>query len=261
MIEEGVAVPNDLLKVEVQQNSANVDLVKVQDGLKLSRMALNQLCGLPVNTSMTLFDEDGLNEVSYNLPADNYDMREVYDRRHDLQSLELGIQIRHEEANIARAAMLLQIALVGAYSFSNPNIYNGFKKNFKGAFSVGATVSIPLWHWGGNYNAYRVAQTEVNIAKLQLQDAQELVDLQVSQANYRCLEAVKTHQMTVTNMANANENLRQATLGYREGVMTLSTVMEAQTAWLKANSEKIDAEIDVRLCDVYLAKVLGNLNY
>lgn len=261
MIEQGVAVPNDLLKVEVQQNSASVDLVKVQDGLKLSRMALNQLCGLPVNDPITLVDEGGLNDVSYTIPADEYDMQEVYERRHDLQALKLGIDIRHQEAVIARAAMLPQVALVGAYSFSNPNLYDGFKKNFKGAFSVGATLTIPLWHWGANYNAYRVAQTDENIAKLQLQDAEELVDLQVNQANYRCKEAVKTHQMTVTNMVNANENLRQATLGYHEGVMTLSTVMEAQTAWLKANSEKIDAEIDVRLCNVYLAKVLGNINF
>ncbi len=261
MIEQGVAVPNDLLKVEVQQNSANVDLVKVQDGLALSRMALNQLCGLPVNEPVTLADEQASSGISYAIPGDNYDMQEVYQRRHDLQALELGIGIRHQEAVIARATMLPQVALIGAYSFSNPNLYDGFKKNFKGAFSVGATLTIPLWHWGANYNAYRVARADENIAKLRLQDAQELVDLQVNQAAFRCKEAVKTHQMTVTNMENANENLRQASLGYREGVMTLSTVMEAQTAWLKANSEKIDAEIDVRLCDVYLAKVLGNLNY
>ena len=43
--------------------------------------------------------------------------------------------------------------------------------------------------------------------------------------------------------------------------MTTDNVMEAQTAWLKANSENIDAMIDVRLCDVYLSKVLGTLQH
>ena len=38
-------------------------------------------------------------------------------------------------------------------------------------------------------------------------------------------------------------------------------VLAAQTAWLKANSEKIDAEIDVQLCNVYLSKVLGTMKY
>ena len=52
-----------------------------------------------------------------------------------------------------------------------------------------------------------------------------------------------------------------AQVAFREGVSTTDEVMAAQTAWLKANSEKIDAEIDVQLCDVYLSKVLGNMQY
>ena len=67
--------------------------------------------------------------------------------------------------------------------------------------------------------------------------------------------------MTISNMKSAEENLRSAQLGFREGVLTTNDVIAAQTAWLKANSEKIDAEIAIRLCNVYLSKVLGNLNY
>ena len=35
--------------------------------------------------------------------------------------------------------------------------------------------------------------------------------------------------------------------------------MEAQTAWLQAMSQKIDAEIDVRLSQVNFKKVMGTL--
>jgi outer membrane protein TolC len=35
--------------------------------------------------------------------------------------------------------------------------------------------------------------------------------------------------------------------------------MEAQTAWLQAKSQKIDAEIDVRLSQVNMKKALGTL--
>jgi outer membrane protein TolC len=59
----------------------------------------------------------------------------------------------------------------------------------------------------------------------------------------------------------ADENLRCATVGFREGVITTDDVLAAQTAWLKANSENIDAMIDVQLCHTYLSKVLGKLNY
>ncbi len=54
--------------------------------------------------------------------------------------------------------------------------------------------------------------------------------------------------MTTVNLEKADENLRSASLGFREGVATTDIVMEAQTVWLKAHSEQIDAMIDVELC-------------
>lgn len=261
MVEQGVATRSDLLTVDVKLNQANVDLTKVDNGLVLSRMALAQVCGLPVNTPLVLEDED-IEVASTSAPvATRYNMQDVYSRRQDLRALELGIKVYEQQEQVAKSDMLPKVALVGAYSFSNPNMFDGFKNRFNGAFSVGAMVSIPLWHWGGNYNKYRAAKTQTTIARLELENAKEMIDLQVSQAAFKAQEAVKTYDMTLSNLTKANENLRQATIGFREGVMTTDNVMEAQTAWLKANSEKVDAMIDVHLCDVYLSKVLGTLPY
>ena len=49
------------------------------------------------------------------------------------------------------------------------------------------------------------------------------------------------------------------TIIFREGVMTTTEVMEAQTAWLQAQTQKIDAEIDLRLSQLGLKKALGVL--
>ena len=260
MINEGVATKSDLLTVDVKLNSANVDLVKVENGLALSRMALAQLCGLPVDTQMKLVDED-TERTAHEPIATTYNMVDVYRNRPDLHALELGLKITEQKSKVALSSMLPNLALVGAYTFSNPNMYNGFKTKFNGAFSVGAMLTIPIWHWGGNYNKLQAARSRTAMARLELADAREMVSLQVSQSAFRAQEAQKTFLMTTANLAKADENLRQADIGFREGVMTTDNVMEAQTAWLKANSENIDAMIDVRLCDVYLSKVLGNLRY
>lgn len=262
MVAQGVATRSDLLSVDVKLNQAQVDLVKVENGLSLSRMALAQLCGLPVHAPLTVADE-GLGGDSDAMPETllSFNIEDVYSRRHDVRALELGARITEQQARVAMASMMPNVALIGSYSFSNPNMFNGFSKKFAGTFQVGAMVSIPLWHWGGNYNKYRAAKTEHVISELTLADAKEKIDLQVNQAAFKAQEAVKTFLMTRANLVKADENLRQATLGFREGIMTTDNVMEAQTAWLKANSEKIDAEIDVHLCDTYLSKVLGLLNY
>lgn len=261
MCNEGVATKSELLNVDVKLNQAQVDLVKIENGLTLSRMSLAQMCGLPVNEPMTLADESQSVLMGRYMVASNYDMATVYARRNDVKALELSIKIKEQEQRVAMSSMLPNVAVIGSYTFSNPNMYDGFKKYFDGAFSVGAMVSIPLWHWGGNYNKYRMAKTEVVISRLALADAQEKIELQVNQAAFRAQEAQKTYNMTMSNLANADENLRMAQAGFKEGVLTVDNVMEAQTAWLKANSEKIDAEIDVKMCDVYLSKVLGTLQY
>lgn len=261
MVEQGVATRSDLLTVDVKLNQANVDLTKVDNGLVLSRMALAQVCGLPVNSDLHLVDED-IEVATVSAPvATSYNMEDVYARRQDLRALEIGVNIYSKQEDVVKSDMLPKVALVGTYSFSNPNMFDGFKNRFNGAFSVGAMVTIPIWHWGGNYNKYRAAKSKTTIARLELENAKEMINLQVSQSAFKAQEAMKTYEMTVSNLTKANENLRQANVGFREGVMTTDNVMEAQTAWLKANSEKVDAMIDVHLCDVYLSKVLGTLPY
>ena len=61
-------------------------------------------------------------------------------------------------------------------------------------------------------------------------------------------------------MEKAEENLRYANVGFREGVITASNVLEAQTAWLSARSAKIDAQIDVKLTELMLRKASGHLS-
>ncbi len=261
MFREGVATRSDVLSVDVKLNSAQVDLLKVRNGLVLSRMALAQVCGLPVNTVFTLADEDNDGAVPAEgvAPAGGYDMESVYARRPDLRALEQGVEAARQQKRLAMSSMLPNIAVVGSYEFMNPNMFDGFSRRFRGAFSVGAMVSIPLWHWGGNFNKYKAAESDEVIRRLELSDAREMVSLQVSQASFRMQEAYRTYHMKETNLRSADENLRSATLGFREGVSTTDLVMQAQTAWLKAHSEQIDAMIDVQLCQTYLSKALGTL--
>ncbi len=259
MVDQGVATRSDLLSVDVKLNEAKVDLLKVENGLSLSRMALAQICGLPVHADIHVEDE-GTRQVDTQAEiATHYDMEQVYANRPDLNALELATKAAGAQKQVALSSMLPNIALIGAYSFSTPNMFDGFKNKVAGAFSVGVVARVPLWHWGGNYNKYKAAATNETIMRLQLDDAKEKIDLQVSQAAYKAQEAVKTYLATESNLEKARENMRTATLGFREGVVTTDDVMAAQTAWLKANSENIDAMIDVQLCDVYLAKVLGTL--
>lgn len=259
LVEQGVATRANQLTVDVRVNEAEVALTKVNNGLSLAKMALAQLCGMKIDDKFTLADED-LDSWALPAKAPEINMEQVYARRNDLHSLEIATNIFDQKVKLARSEMLPTVAAVGAFHLTNPNTYDGFKNRFGGAFSVGAMVRIPLWHWGGLSNKYKAAQVDARMKRVELDNAREKVELQVNQASFRYNESYKTLELTRANLNKANENLRVAQLSFREGIATTDDILTAQTAWLQANSEKIDAEIDVMMCDVYLSKVLGTMN-
>lgn len=259
MIAEGVATKADGLSIKVKVNEAEMTLTKVNDGLSLSKMLLCQLCGLDLSSPVTLKDEQE-NDLSPAPIADNaIDINNVYVARPEVNSLELATQIYKQKVNVTRAEFLPSVALIGSYAATNPSVFNGFENKFKGMWNVGVMVSVPIWHWGEGIYKVKAAKSEARIAQYQLDDAKEKIELQVSQSAFKVNEAAKKLTMAEKNLEKADENLRYATLGFEEGVIPASNVLEAHTAWLSAQSEKIDAQIDVKLTEIYLKKATGQL--
>lgn len=258
MIREGVATKADGLSVKVKVNEAEMTLTKVNDGLSLAKMVLCQLCGIDITTPIQLTDE---NLENLPMPYTNVEkhVETAYENRPEIRGLELATDIYKQKINVVRSEYLPSVALLGNYIVSNPSVMNGFEKKFKGMWNVGVMVSIPIFHWGEGSYKVKAAKADARAAQLQLDEVKEKIELQVNQSSFKVNEAAKKLAMAEKNLDKADENLRYANLGFREGVIPTSNVLEAQTAWLSAQSEKIDAQIDVKLTDVYLKKSLGIL--
>ena len=258
MIAEGVATKADGLSVKVKRNEAEVTLMKVENGLSLSKMVLCQICGLPLDTEISLADEDMENLTLPNLYTES-NVNTALANRHELKSLELASQIYRQKVNVVRSEFLPTLALTANYAVTNPSLVNGFENKFRGLWAAGVVLKIPVFHWGEGIYKVRAAKAEANIARYQLEDVKEKVELQVTQSSYKVNEATKQLHMAEQNMDKAEENLRFATLGFKEGVIPTSNVLEAQTAWLSAQSGKIDAQIDMKMSELYLQKSMGTL--
>ena len=173
--------------------------------------------------------------------------------------LENTVDLSRQTTNALKAGNLPTVLLTGGYMLSNPNTFNGFEKKFGGVWNVGVVVRVPVWNWGAVKYKVRASKGATAMANLELDDAREMISLQVRQNNFKVKEAQKKLTMAQSNVANADENLRMANLAFKEGTASFTTVMEAQTAWNAAQSQLIDAEIGVKLSEVELQKALGTL--
>ena len=258
MIKEGVATKADGLSVKVKVNEAEMMLTQVDNGLNLSKMLLCQLCGLPLETDFQLADES-----MKNLPLPNTyteaNVSTALSNREELKSLELASEIYRQKVNVVRADFLPSVALTANYLVTNPSLVNGFENKFRGMWAAGIVVKIPVFHWGEGIYKVKAAKAEANIARYKLEDIKEKVELQVTQNSYKVNESTKKLALAEKNMEKAEENLRYANLGFKEGVIPTSNVLEAQTAWFSAQAGKIDAQIDVKMSELYLNKSMGIL--
>ena len=257
MIEQGVATKGDGLSVSVRVNEAEMALTQVTDGLALSKMLLCQLCGIDLEEDITLADEEN-GDLSTESPMPST-VGSALTNRPELKVLQNTVDLSRQTTNVLKAGNLPQVLLTGGYAVSNPNTFNGFEKKFGGFWNVGVLVRVPVWNWGDVKHKVRASKGATAIANLELDEARELIELQVNQSHFKVNEAQKKLTMALSNVENANENLRMANLAFKEGTASYTTVMEAQTAWNLAQSQKIDAEIGVKLSQVELQKALGTL--
>lgn len=245
MIREGVATRADGLKVDVKVNEAEMSLTQAENGLALAKMLLCQLCGMDVDSDITLADENADNIVEQADDA-QADRAVAMENRPELKLLQNSADMSRQATKLVRAAYLPQVLLTGGYVATNPNVFNGFERKLSGMWNVGVMVRVPLWNWMEGTYKVRASRIATTIVELERDDIREKIDLQVSQSQFKVKEANRRLAMAIKNVENAEENLRCANLGFKEGVIPTTDVMAAQTAWVQAQSQKIDAEVDVK---------------
>ena len=256
-VEAGVATQSDVLQVKVKANEADMLLTKADNGLTLSKMLLCKRIGLPLDSEITLADE-ALDVVPMPVQGPEMAMEDIFEARPETRSLLLAEKIYDKKAKVVRADMLPKVALTANYMISNPNVLNGVQNNFGGFFTAGVMVSVPICHGGENLMKYKKAKAETRLYESQLEDAKELITLQVTQQRKVLGESLEKLETSEANLSSAEENLRMATVGFEAGVVSANTVLGAQTAWLSAHSEYLDAGVELQMAASALRKAEGD---
>ena len=164
----GVATKADVLSVRVKLNEGEMVQTKVDNGLSLSRMLLNQICGLPTDTIVMLKEEVVDTDVD-EVPTES--LEQVYSRRPEVASLQLATDIYKKKEKIALSEYLPTIALTANYLSSTPSFFDGVSTKFDGMWSVGIGIKAPIFHWGASRKSLRGAKAQTNAMNYKLQEA------------------------------------------------------------------------------------------
>lgn len=256
-LEGGLVTQSDLLQVTTKRGDAEVKKLQAENGLTLSQMALAQICGLPLGT-LFMLDESGLSETF--LPMDSINTELAVNNRNELQIMQEAEKIAKSNAMLMAAGLQPNIVASAGYIYTNPNVDNGVSSNWdgKGFFSAGVVVNVPIAH-ADDILRYKAAKHAANAVVLRTEETRDLLTLQTTQANQKLTEAQQKIALARLTQNNAAEVLRMAQESFAAGLITASELMQAQTVWLAAAADLVDAEVEAKTTETQLRKYLGKL--
>jgi hypothetical protein len=260
-IDAGVATKADGLSVRTKLSEAEVKRSQVVNGLELSRMLLADLCGLSEDEPFTLAEEGHLQELLLSTQtapiARDEDTEAAIERRSEIRSLRLVDSIYSKRINMESASLFPKLYGVASYSTTNPNSFQGQKKEFAGQYYLGLMLEVPISDLFSGTFKRRQAKAEHRVKQLELAEARSKINLQIKQALRTADDARRAYTTALSAVKMAEENMRYAKAGYDEGVIPLLNYTMAQTAWMSAQDGLIDAQIRVLLTESKLKKILA----
>lgn len=251
--EVGMKTKNDLLKVQVRLNEAELRCRQAENGVALSRMNLCQKIGLPLSTSTLKLLESS--DTSQELTDKSLDIT----NRPEYEMLQRMVDLKREEVKFTRSEFLPQVAAIASYSYANGVKINDYKLFDNASFTGGVTLSIPILHWTEGRKKVSAAKRQIEVANNQLKENSELMQLELMKALNTYDEAVLEVVLMQKSVQQAEENMRMSADQYAAGLETIADYLESQALWQKAESNFIEAKAKRRLAYTHYLKAAGRL--
>lgn len=239
-VETGITTHNDLLTVRLKQNELNSTRLEVENGLALSRMALCQFIGLPLDSANYIDVPNFREEVS---PPENYtiDHQAALTNLSSYMLLEKNVEAHQLKRKIKFGEQLPTVGV--GVSYAHEDLMN---RNRNHVIML-ATVSVPLsdW-WSGHHKVHRL-RLEERKAVNEREDGTEMLLLKMQESKNYLTEAYKQIGLAASAVEEASENVRMQTANYKVGTSTLSELLDAQSTFRQSRNRHTDACINYQM--------------
>ena len=249
----GLKPQNDVLKVQVKLNESELNIRKADNALRLATMNLCHYIGKPLTADIRTADT--FPEVAQDIRLQTADIS----ARPEYAILNQQVAIAKQQVKLNRSELLPKIGVKGSYDYihgleiSDQDLFDG------GSFSVLLNVSVPLFHFGANSNKVRAAKAKLEQARLEQENMNEQMLLELAQSVNNLDEARLESTIAERSLQQAEENMRVSRSQYDVGLETLSDHLEAQALWQQAYETKVDAYFRLYLNYITYLKATGTL--
>ena len=233
-VRAGVAMRNDLLQVGLRQNEVASQRLKLQNGISIVHLLLQQFCGLR-DSSFVL-----KNNVAESENSEFVSPQSALPNTPEYQLLQKQVQATTLQHKMAIGQNLPTIAVGAGYNYHN------LLDNDRTFGMIFATVSVPISDWWGGSHAIRRKKIAYQQAQEQLTDNAQLLTIRMQNAWNSVVEAQQQLAIAQRSIEQSEENLRLHRDYYRAGTCKMSDLLEAQLLYQQSCDKHTDAFADLQ---------------
>lgn len=259
----GMKTRNDVMKVQVKLNEADLNIQKADNAYRLALMNLSHIIGVPLDSYVASSDSrpsvelETLNTLSSESTVNTGD--KSFASRPEVSMLDKKTELARQNVKLAKSDNLPTVAAGGNVVYANGGEMSGKRLINDASASVGIMVTMPLDFFGATSNKVRSAKAAYQIAQLEQQDLNEKMMLELSQASNNLSEAKSEVTLCQNALEQAAENMRLSKQQYEVGFEPLSDYLEAQALWQQASSNLVQARSQLSLAITKYKKAKGEL--
>ncbi len=235
-VETGLAVVSDQLSSEVQLADFKQQQIEAEGEITTAIAALNTAMGLPVDTPQKI--SGALLEKRFDINAQNELIRLAIANRPDYERAGLGLRSSQQQVRGALGEMLPRVDVFTSYGFSSRNFSSG-----SGDYLVGASVTFNLFDAGRKARISQARAAE-SLAAADQERLASQIRFEVVRAHQQFLSARECLVVASRVISHATEALRIVRDRYNEGLTTITEVLRAETALVRAQMNVLAARYD-----------------
>jgi outer membrane protein len=252
LFDAGTAARADVLREQVTFSNAQLTQVQANNDAALANAALANL--LNVDLSSTIDATEGLDIAAPTFGQDEV-LSDAHARRPEISASRSAVTIAEDAVRAARSGTLPTVAL----QVQNASLTPNFENIPQPQLSETLSATWKLFDGGLTHGKVAEATADVDKAKINLQQLENGVDLEVRRAYFNYVAAQASLAAARSAQTSADENLRVTRIRYRAGVGTSLELSDALLADTQAQTQYVSAQANLRIALVKLQRAAGLL--
>ena len=256
-IEEGTALRSDLLSAETRRSEVLLDRVDAQSELRIARLVLNRLIGLPADAETDVVDPAGISPVSYDMDTL---LESAYYQQPGLQALSEQVSAHQSDVRAIQGGWLPEVSLVGRYVYARPNQYFFAEQDqFRGTWEAGVALRWNIWSGGQRLSEASRARALLRSAEAGMAEMKHQINIEVARRYLELERSAEAVDVAAAGVRTAEEAFRSAQMQYQEGVALAVQVLDAEDAYRSAQARYAAAVADQEIARASIWNALGQI--